>query len=65
MKVDNSMTDSDFADSSVSKWVKISSSWVCFATYIWVLFAPIVLSDREFWKEEERRDNKNRNNNQN
>ncbi|XP_063725951.1 probable serine incorporator isoform X2 [Symsagittifera roscoffensis] len=48
MKVDNSMTDSDFADSSVSKWVKISSSWVCFATYIWVLFAPIVLSDREF-----------------
>ena len=29
-------------------WVKISSSWVCFALYAWTLFAPILLSNRSF-----------------
>merc|ERR1712226_944536 len=47
-EVDGNMNDDDFTDSNVSKWVKISSSWVCFAVYIWVLIAPIILTDREF-----------------
>jgi len=47
-EVDSNMDDDDFTDSNVSKWVKISSSWVCFAVYIWVLIAPIILTDREF-----------------
>lgn len=29
-------------------WVKIVSSWVCFALYVWTLFAPILLSNRSF-----------------
>nr|CAB3265984.1 serine incorporator 1-like [Phallusia mammillata] len=29
-------------------WVKISSSWICFALYVWTLVAPIVLSNRSF-----------------
>ena len=29
-------------------WVKISSSWICFALYAWTLFAPILLSNRSF-----------------
>jgi len=29
-------------------WVKVVSSWVCIALYIWTLVAPIVLPDREW-----------------
>lgn len=29
-------------------WVKIVSSWVCYAIYSWSLVAPMVLPDREF-----------------
>ena len=29
-------------------WVKMISSWVCFALYGWTLFAPILLSNRSF-----------------
>lgn len=29
-----------------ASWVKIISSWVCYAIYIWTLVAPIVLPDR-------------------
>lgn len=29
-------------------WVKIISSWVCYAIYTWTLVAPAVLTDREF-----------------
>ncbi|KAL2024004.1 hypothetical protein VTK56DRAFT_239 [Thermocarpiscus australiensis] len=29
-----------------ASWVKIVSSWVCYAMYIWTLVAPIVLPDR-------------------
>lgn len=29
-------------------WVKIISSWVCYAIYAWTLVAPAVLNDREF-----------------
>ncbi|KFD55197.1 hypothetical protein M514_03838 [Trichuris suis] len=31
-----------------SVWVKIASSWVCAALYVWTLVAPIVLPNREF-----------------
>lgn len=29
-------------------WVKIVSSWLCVALYVWTLVAPVVLSDRDF-----------------
>jgi hypothetical protein len=29
-----------------ASWVKIISSWICYALYIWTLVAPIVLPDR-------------------
>ena len=29
-------------------WVKIASSWICAAIYVWSLFAPLILSDRVF-----------------
>jgi len=29
-------------------WVKIISSWLCCAIYIWTLVAPVVLPDRDF-----------------
>ncbi|XP_064412260.1 serine incorporator 1 [Latimeria chalumnae] len=31
-----------------SVWVKISSSWICIALYVWTLMAPLVLTNREF-----------------
>lgn len=31
-----------------SMWVKIISSWLCIALYIWSLVAPVFLSDRDF-----------------
>ncbi|KAJ8396249.1 hypothetical protein AAFF_G00021160 [Aldrovandia affinis] len=29
-------------------WVKISSSWICIALYVWTLVAPLVLTNRDF-----------------
>ncbi|XP_053309609.1 serine incorporator 3 [Spea bombifrons] len=29
-------------------WVKMASSWVCIALYVWTLIAPIVLPNRDF-----------------
>lgn len=29
-------------------WVKIASSWVCIAIYVWTIVAPIVLQGRDF-----------------
>ncbi|CAK6966084.1 serine incorporator 1 isoform X1 [Scomber scombrus] len=29
-------------------WVKITSSWVCLALYIWTLLAPMILTNRDF-----------------
>ncbi|XP_070758202.1 serine incorporator 1 isoform X2 [Enoplosus armatus] len=29
-------------------WVKITSSWVCLALYIWTLVAPLILTNRDF-----------------
>uniref|UniRef100_A0A8C3AJ04 Serine incorporator 1 n=1 Tax=Cyclopterus lumpus TaxID=8103 RepID=A0A8C3AJ04_CYCLU len=31
-----------------SVWVKISSSWICIALYVWTLVAPLVLVNRDF-----------------
>ncbi|KAF7209022.1 serine incorporator 3 isoform X1 [Nothobranchius furzeri] len=29
-------------------WVKISSSWLCWALYLWTLVAPMILTNRDF-----------------
>ncbi|XP_053171377.1 serine incorporator 1 isoform X2 [Scomber japonicus] len=29
-------------------WVKITSSWMCLALYIWTLLAPMILTNRDF-----------------
>ena len=29
-------------------WVKIISSWLCCAIYVWTLIAPVVLPERDF-----------------
>ncbi|KAJ5923688.1 hypothetical protein N7454_008933 [Penicillium verhagenii] len=42
-------TDVDFAPvgrTYWASWVKIISSWVCYAIYLWTLVAPLVLPDR-------------------
>lgn len=31
-----------------SVWVKISSSWLGLALYLWTLVAPLILRDRDF-----------------
>lgn len=31
-----------------SVWVKIVSSWICMAIYVWTLVAPLVFPDRDF-----------------
>jgi serine incorporator 1/3 len=31
-----------------ASWIKIISSWVCYAIYCWTLVAPVVLEGREF-----------------
>lgn len=46
---DESRVDGDFATvgrTLWASWVKIVSSWVCYAMYIWTLVAPVVLPDR-------------------
>ena len=29
-------------------WIKIISSWLCVAIYVWTLIAPVLLPDRDF-----------------
>ncbi|CAK6975320.1 serine incorporator 2 [Scomber scombrus] len=42
-------TDSSAMQSSMpAVWVKISSSWLGLALYLWTLVAPLVLTDRDF-----------------
>ncbi|CAN9512136.1 unnamed protein product [Ophioblennius macclurei] len=42
--------DADY--NTISKWptvwVKISSSWLCLALYVWTLIAPMLLTNRDF-----------------
>ncbi|XP_065912040.1 probable serine incorporator isoform X2 [Dysidea avara] len=33
----------NFENTWASVWVKIASSWLCYAVYLWTLFAPIIL----------------------
>lgn len=42
--------DTDYTISSKwpAVWVKITSSWVCLALYIWTLVAPMILTNRDF-----------------
>jgi len=37
-----------YASNSAAMWVKVISSWLAAAIYLWTLIAPAVLSDREF-----------------
>ena len=32
--------------SEVAMWMRVVSSWVCMALYIWSLIAPVVMPDR-------------------
>ena len=48
-----SVPDSPDADYTITSkwpavWVKITSSWVCLAMYIWTLVAPMILTNRDF-----------------
>jgi len=38
----------DISSNSAAMWVKIISSWLCAAIYIWTLIAPCILTDRDF-----------------
>jgi len=39
---------SSYSSNSAAMWVKIISSWLAGAIYLWTLIAPAVLSDRDF-----------------
>jgi len=39
---------SSYSSNSAAMWVKIISSWLACAIYLWTLIAPAVLQDREF-----------------
>lgn len=39
---------STFSSNAGAMWVKIISSWLCAAIYLWTLIAPAILSDRDF-----------------
>ena len=38
----------DFQRNVGSVWVKIVSSWLCFALYLWTILAPICFPNRDF-----------------
>lgn len=52
MTLTNWFSPSDNLDTlnanAAAMWVKISSSWVCIALYIWTLVAPACLPERDF-----------------
>jgi len=39
---------SSYSSNSAAMWVKIISSWLAAAIYLWTLVAPAILVDREF-----------------
>ncbi|KAF2355212.1 Serine incorporator/TMS membrane protein [Trinorchestia longiramus] len=39
---------SDVSSNMAAVWVKIVSSWMCLALYVWTLIAPCVLTNRDF-----------------
>lgn len=45
---DDNSSITDISNNSAAMWVKIISSWLCAAIYIWTLIAPCILTDRDF-----------------
>lgn len=45
---DNDSSLQDISTNPAAMWVKIISSWLCAAIYLWTMIAPLVLSDRDF-----------------
>ena len=41
-------TDINLQDSTLSVWLKIISSWLCYLIYIWAMVAPPLFPDRDF-----------------
>jgi hypothetical protein len=46
LTVDTTMDFAPVGRTYWASWVKIFSSWVCYAIYLWTLVAPVVLPDR-------------------
>jgi len=44
----SSANTENFSSNEAAVWVKIVSSWLCGALYLWTLVAPIILQDRDF-----------------
>jgi len=44
----NTADIASFSANSAAVWVKIVSSWLCGALYLWTLIAPMILQDRDF-----------------
>jgi len=44
----NTAAIESFSANSAAVWVKIVSSWLCGALYLWTLIAPMLLTDRDF-----------------
>jgi len=40
--------DINLTDSTLSVWLKIVSSWLCYVIYIWAMVAPPLFPDRDF-----------------
>ena len=39
---------SNYSSNPAAMWIKITSSWLAAAIYLWTMIAPAVLVDRDF-----------------